>query len=81
VSIKIFNLLMAELGPSLLRQGVIVNASDLADYLAERSKEFRQGCSFTLDSKPIDIGMLKGSTELAGKDRVFLTVARSPVNA
>ncbi len=81
VSIKVFNLLMAELGPGLLRQGVLVNAADLADLLAERSQEFRQGCSVTLGGEPVDIGILEGSTELAGKDQVFLTVARSPVNA
>lgn len=80
VGIKLFNLMMAELGPGLLRQGVLVKAADLADLLAERSQEFRRGCTVTLDGKPIDIGMLVGSTELAGKDRVFLTVTRSPVS-
>jgi len=75
VSIKIFNLLMAELGPGLLQQGVLVNAADLADLLAERSQEFRQGCTVTLDGKPIDIGMLEGSAELEGNGRVLLTVS------
>ncbi len=81
VCIKLFNLMMAELGPGLLRQGVLVHAADLADLLAERSQEFRQRCSATLDGKSIDVGMLEGSTELVGKDRVLLTVARSPVSA
>ena len=81
VNIKIFNLLMAELGPGLLRQGVLVRAADLADLLAERSQEFRSGCSVTLDGKSIDIGMLEESTKLAGKEQVFLTVDRSPERA
>jgi hypothetical protein len=81
VSIKIFNLLMAELGPGVLRHGVLVNAAELADYLAERSQEFRQRCSVMLDGKPIEITMLKGSAELAGKDQVFLTVVGGQVNA
>ena len=80
VGIKLFNLMMAELGPGLLRQGVLVKTADLTDLLAERSQEFRRGCIITLDGKPIDIGMLEGGSELAGKDRVFLTVARSPVS-
>jgi hypothetical protein len=74
VSIKLFNLMMAELGPGLLRQGVLVHAADLVDFLKERSTEFWQGCSVALDSRPIDIGMLGKSTVLAGKEQVFLTV-------
>jgi hypothetical protein len=81
VNIKLFNLLMAELGPGLLRQGVLIKAADLAEFLAERPQEFCQGCSVTLDNKPVDIGILVGSTALAGKDQVFLTVAGGPVNA
>jgi hypothetical protein len=81
VNVKIFNLLMAELGPDLLRTGVLLRSSDLLGFLMERAEEFQQGCSATLDGKPIDIGTLEGSTELAGNDQVFLTVAVGPVNA
>ncbi len=81
VSIKLFNLMMAELGPGLLRQGVLIRAHDLADLLAERAEEFRQGCSVTLDNESIEMGMMEGSRLLAGKDQVFFTVAAGPVKA
>jgi hypothetical protein len=81
VGVKIFNLLMAELGPDLLRKGVLLRSADLLSFLMERAEEFRQGCSATLDGKPIDVGRLEKSTALAGKDQVFLTVARGPVRA
>ena len=81
VSIKLFNLMMAELGPGLLRQGVLVRVHDLADLLAERAEEFRQGCGVTLDNNPIDISVLERNTALAGKDLVFLTATVGPVNA
>jgi hypothetical protein len=81
LSIKIFNLLMAELGPGLLRKGIYVNAFELTEYLTARSQEFRQGCSITLDGKPIDITTFEANTVLAGEERVFLTVVRSPVSA
>jgi hypothetical protein len=81
VSIKIFNLLMAELGPGLLRQGVLVNTAEITNYLVERSQEFRQGCSVTLDGKPIDITTLERNTVLTGKGQIFLTVDRSPVSS
>jgi hypothetical protein len=74
VSIKLFNLLMAELGPGLLRQGVLINAADLADFFAERSQEFGQGCSATLDDKAIDVKILVESEALTGYDQVLLTV-------
>lgn len=81
VNVKIFNLLMAELGSGLLRTGVLIRSSDLLSFLMERAEEFQQGYSATLDGKPVDIGMLVESTELAGNDQVFLTVAAGPVNA
>jgi hypothetical protein len=80
VNLKLFNLLMAELGPGLLRQGVLIKAEDLSDFLAERQQEFRKGCSVTLEGKPIDVAMLTGSAALTGKDGVFLTVTGVPVN-
>jgi hypothetical protein len=81
VNVKIFNLLMAELGYDLLRKGVLVRSSDLLGFLMERAEEFQQGCSATLDGEPIDIGMLAVSTELSGNDHVFLTVDVAPVNS
>ena len=81
VRVKIFNLLMAALGPDLLRKGVLAGVSDLLGLLGERAGEFGQGCSATLDGKPIDIGMLGESTVLAGKDQVFLTVSIGPAKA
>lgn len=81
VSIKLFNQMMAELGPGLLRQGVLIRARNLADLLAERAEEFRQGCSVTLDNGSIEVGMMEGSRLLMGKDQVFFTVAAGPVKA
>jgi hypothetical protein len=78
VSVKIFNLLMAELGPDLLRAGVLLRSSDLLGFLMERAEEFRQGCSATLNGKPVDIRMLCDARWLEGGDQVFLTVAAGP---
>lgn len=77
VNIKLFNLLMAELGPGLLRQGVLIRAEDLADFLEERQLEFRKGCSVMVEGKPVDVAMLKESAALMRRDGVFLTVETS----
>ena len=81
VGVKIFNLLIAELGPDLLRKGVLLKSSDLLDFLKERAEEFRQGCSATLDGSPIDIGKLEKNAALRGKDSVFFSATSSPVSA
>ncbi len=75
VRIKLFNLLMAEMGPALLRTGVLLGSSELLGFLVERAEEFQKGCSVTLDGKPIHIGSLRDEPGLAGTDRVFLSVS------
>lgn len=44
VRIKLFNMLLPELGPDFLRRGVVVEAADMTEFLASRSGEFRQLC-------------------------------------
>ncbi len=76
VQIKLFNLLMAELGPALLQKGVIITSGDLLNFVTGQSEDFWQGCrKITLDNRPIDAEELKGAALSSGKDRVFLTVS------
>jgi len=75
VTVKVFNLLMAELGPGLFRRGVRVKAADLLSVLAEHAQELRQGCSVTLNGGPMDIGMLGRSEGLTGTGTVFLSLS------
>jgi len=75
VTVKIFNLLMAEMGPDLLRTGVLIRSSDLQDLLAELVQDLRQGRRrVTLDGAPIDVGKLETNPALAGKDQVVISV-------
>jgi hypothetical protein len=80
VRVKIFNLLMAALGPDLLQKGVLVSAAHLLGLLMERAEEFGQLCSAVLDGTSVDIDMLGKSTLLEGKEQVFLTVEVGPGN-
>jgi len=76
VRIKLFNLLMTEFGPGLLRKGVILRSEDFISFSAAQSEHFWQGCRrITLDSKPVDVRKLQGSSWLSGKDQVFLLVS------
>jgi hypothetical protein len=80
VTVKIFNLLMGELGRLLLRTGVLVRTSDLFGFLKERADELQQGCRAVLDDKPADIETLERNPALAGKDQVLLTLAEASAN-
>jgi len=74
ICVKLFNLLMAELGPGLLRTGVLCESSNLLGFLKEHAEEFQQGCSATLENEPVDIGRLEGNITLAGKRQIFFSV-------
>jgi hypothetical protein len=80
MNIKIFNLLMAELGPNLLGKGVLLRASDLFGFLAEREKEFRHGCSVTLDNRSVDVGTLVDAG-LGNAEKILLSVSTGPKGA
>src|SRR5512135_1380003 len=67
VKIKIFNLLMAELGPRLLQKGVIISSEDFIRFATGKSQDFWQGCRrITLDGKPLVSGELPDLTWLSG---------------
>ncbi len=44
ITIKLFNLLLGELGPLFLEKGILVNASELWDFLLKQGDDFRRGC-------------------------------------
>jgi hypothetical protein len=77
VNIKVFNLLMAELGPDLLGKGVLLGSADLLGFLAERKQELRHGCSVTLDKRSVDVETLAGEG-LGNAGKILLSVSTGP---
>jgi len=62
IRVKLFNLLMAELGPGFLLRGILMPAGDLADLLAAQPKEFWEGCrSVLLEKSPVEPEILQAS--------------------
>jgi hypothetical protein len=60
VVIKLFNLLVPELGPLLLAQGVWISGKDLDQFLKERDEGFWKGCeTVQVDNRKIDVTTLK----------------------
>ncbi len=76
VRLKLFNVLLGELGCGFLEKGVLVKSSDLEDFLKTQPPGFRQGCrEVSLDGAPVEPESL--NKRLSGRDRVFLTVTAS----
>jgi hypothetical protein len=76
VQIKLFNLLMAELGPALFQKGVILSPGILPGFIAGQSPDFWRGCrQITLDSRKVNGQDLLEALDISAKDRVFLSVS------
>ena len=82
VQIKVFNLLMSELGPGLLQRGVVISSEDFIRFATGQSQDFWQGCrQITLDGKPLVSGKVPDSARLSGKGQVFLSVSSDKARA
>lgn len=78
VRLKLFNLLLNELGPALLKKGILVAPSDLADFLKMQSGDFWRKCRrVSLDGVPISPESLKDPGPLSGAESLLLTVTAS----
>ncbi|HEX8949069.1 MAG TPA: hypothetical protein VF790_08920 [Dissulfurispiraceae bacterium] len=76
VRLKLFNLLIDELGPGFLGKGILVRPSDLADFLSGQSPDFWEGCKGVLiDGSAADPGVLRDAARLASHDLISLKVA------
>jgi hypothetical protein len=72
VKLKLFNLLIGEMGPGILSQGVWVEGKDLQEFLARQSKGFWAGCvEMVADGKRTEPAEL---AHMSWEDEVFLSV-------
>ena len=75
IKIKLFNILMSELGPLFLTRGITVPAAALAGFLAERADSLLSHCTgANLDGKPVAMAALASGEAFPGRERVRLMV-------
>lgn len=75
VRVKLFNLLMNQLGPGFLTKGIFVKSSDLMSLLTGQSQVFWQGCrQVLLDGKPVEPRTLRNNERFSRYEQVFLSV-------
>lgn len=75
VRVKLFNLLLAELGPEFLRRGILLDRGEMADFLQERDEWFWSGfAGALLNGAPVEPDRLRDRETLARWGMVRLTV-------
>lgn len=75
VRVKLFNILLPELGPAFLAEGITLATPDLAAFLADRDERFREGCKDVfLDGRPVGPELYRGAAPFAGAGTVTLKV-------
>jgi hypothetical protein len=59
IFVKLFNLILKELGPTFLKRGIWINGRDLADFFKRQPHDFWSGCKCaTVDGKKLDLDKL-----------------------
>ena len=74
VHLKLFNVVMKDLGPSLLTKGILVNACELKNFMKEHH-DLLKGCTKILfNNGPIEIGALRSNDFCKAFQLVSLSV-------
>ncbi|MFH1112736.1 MAG: hypothetical protein V1792_02330 [Pseudomonadota bacterium] len=60
ITLKLYNLVVGELGPTFLRSGIILKDRDMHDFLGNRSANFWAGCKkVQVNGREVDPGILQ----------------------
>jgi hypothetical protein len=75
IRVKIFNLLLPELGPDFLRRGIILGTAELADFLENKTEAFWQDCAAAvLDGVVVAPAQFCEKIRLSGSETAYLHV-------
>jgi hypothetical protein len=74
IHVKLFNLIMDEMGPILLQKGVLVKASALRNFLEENQEIAKTSKRILLNANPIEASALLGNDFAEMSDLVRITV-------
>jgi hypothetical protein len=82
VVLKLFNMVIKELGPNFLEKGIFIRASDLKSFLVNQWDDFPRGCrAVLLNGEPVEPDRLKEGEFAFSNDLVFFTVRAGGVLA
>ena len=72
--LKLFNIVMHELGPSFLQQGVLVKRSELREFLDARLDLLQKCGRILLDGRPVAAGKLSSESAFEGEGLIMLSI-------
>jgi hypothetical protein len=79
VRVKLFNLLLEEMGPGLLESGILVAGPDVAGFLGRQEASFWDGCTqILLNGSPLDRKGLLEKGSLSGHETVLVRAKTVP---
>jgi hypothetical protein len=75
IRLKLFNMVMHELGPEFLKKGIGVKTSELVDFFKEQPEEFWRGVrGIAVDGAPVDRHALIDGALFSASNRFMLSV-------
>lgn len=75
VRVKLFNILLPELGPGFLKRGIMMGCSDVIAFFQERDDTFWESCDGgNINGTPVGPGLLRTTQPLCTGGSVRLTV-------
>jgi hypothetical protein len=78
IRLKLFNMIMQELGPEFLKKGIVITTSELVEYFRDQPEAFWHGVSsIALNGVSADCRALTDGTLLLKSDWVMLSVISS----
>lgn len=80
IRVKIFNLLLPELGPDFLRRGIILDTTEFAYFLKNKTANFWKDCfAAVLDGVVVAPVQLCGAMQRSGSNTLYLHVIASEI--
>lgn len=75
VRVKLFNLLLPELGPEFLKRGILISCAETADFFRERDDNFWASCGGgSINGTPVGPGLLRATQPFCSDGAVRITV-------
>lgn len=75
VRVKLFNLLLTELGPQFLKRGILMGCGDVISFFQERDETFWESCDGgSINGTPMGPGLLRTTQPLCSGGNVRLNV-------
>jgi hypothetical protein len=76
ISVKLFNMLLTELGPEFLNKGIVMTAAQVSEFFLQKGDSFWQGCSeASINGEHVTPASLKQGNTFSTNGTIKLSIA------